>query len=408
MNIQFHIGSNHSESNQSTKRKRSLKKLTIQEKNINSVKTKLERENKLLDYCVDVDPLYLRYKMLNKTYACFPTLFKPSQNGEITMLIPNVQIPFMRIGSKTYVEWYIYLKEMELDWTIAIYGSQYVSYANYIFCMNQRTRWAFKRLHLVWLNKRCERKKIGLDKDILTLEPIQEKNMICFQCCNSRSIYYFGANTLLKSICSNLEMQVAALPKPTVPRNPYTNMPFGYGQLLSIYNKCMEWCCKRSIHFPILFSMYREHKFRIHPLLRLHSLYMDRSAIQNYIKNEDMDNEFFLETVNDFFIKHKHFFVFKNINLTYLKPNFFRKWIEVSPKNHLLKRWKLLIGDYWIFEQTGIYPRENWLSTASILLEMETLYKVSEKYLKKLICRRKKPVQPILASGIPTTVGQDS
>jgi hypothetical protein len=183
-------------------------------------------------------------------------------------------------------------------------------------------------------------------------------------------------------------MQVNAIPIVTLPKNPYTNILFEYGEMLHIYNECLKWCAKKSKAFPIVLSIYRQSIFRIRTVANIHRLYLQQKATAQYLANDDIDGEFFLETLHECITYNRANIVLAMKSIpTYCTIPVFRTWNTKSPNHPLLKQWKSFAADYWFYEQTHVFPRERWSSLESVVNEFHSLVRASAPYMKLMVKR---------------------
>ena len=378
--IRFHIGSFHATPtrrtrNQDRRPKQSFIK-TEEQKKKDNIRAR-EKEMRLLQSFKDVDPFYVRkqFHLMQKPKA-FQFGTRP---GEICMIYPNTErqnILYTQIynsrRTKTLFEWYVQMYE-EMQ-----FGNEYTQIANYLYSRNQMIRWCFKRIVLAWLRKHS--KSIGEEKDIVTGEPIQERDRIQVYCLKSRCLYWFSGSTLLQSICSNLEAQVNSVPYLQSPKNPYTNVVFGYGQMIHIYEACLQWCVTRRKRVPTSLVLYRNSNCKIKQIVQFHHGFLQYHASQKYMANDDVDLEASYEILQDIFETHKDIL---SVNRMVVNIPVFRNWFTKDPKNSLIQNWKMFLSDYWFYQQSGIYPRESWISNVAMLADLKTLLTVSMPYLQK-------------------------
>lgn len=382
---QFNIGSYHRDNIQQSAR-RSRKRISTENKN--------EYMEKLYTRASqDVNPIYFKNLIQSRFYRSRQnTFFYPVGEREIVVLIKN-KYPdnglYSMIHSslsywkRTYFEWYVMMLERNIDLTMAIYGSEYLRIVNHIYSENQTVRWSFKRLLAIWLRRKSFKKQIGYETDLVTQESITADNKIEVLCLKSRCVYCFSGNTLIKSICSNLETQVNGISLVTFPKNPYTNLRFSYGQMFHIYNECLKWCSKKSKPFPLTLAMYRDSMFGIRTFANMHRLYLQRNAAVQYIKNDDVDSTFLLDTINEFLLNNESTIRrITNIDVSfYYNSHSFRKWLMIDTGNSIHKQWRSFISDYWFYTQTDTYPREHWISFESIVYDFQSLIQISKPYL---------------------------
>ena len=251
--------------------------------------------------------------------------------------------------------------------------------ADLIFQKNQAFRFQMRRLLNAWLIKKSTRRLIGADADIITQEPIPEAEQIRVLCLKTRCLYAFSGNCLLKSIISNLDAQSASIPNTKQPQNPFTNIPFGYGQMLEIYNSLLGWCSKHRRRFPSLLTLYYDTNFRNTLLIKTHHQYIQYRATRNYIMEEDSRAIFFFENLHILLESFKP--SLRLADTSTLSLVYFRIWNNNNPTHHLLVQWRRFVMDYWHYEQTSQLIREHWRSEGSIIYDLDVLVLASEKYL---------------------------
>lgn len=98
---------------------------------------------------------------------------------------------------------------------------------------NTRFRRIMKRfLHL--LRCHCIRKQVVGTEDLYTLTPVPDSCAVRVLDFASKKQYIFHTTTILKSIMSSLYYANYGIAQPQAPKNPYTNIPWSYGQKLVI------------------------------------------------------------------------------------------------------------------------------------------------------------------------------
>lgn len=260
-----------------------------------------------------------------------------------------------------------------------LYGPspQFAKAAMEIYAKNQKTRWCFKRLLVKWLFKKAQARI--LDVDLISLETVPKEEQILITCIKSRSIYVFSGSSLLKTVRSSLESQISSISNITAPKNPFTNVPFTYGQLITLTNELGGWCVKKGKAYPAIIALYRESNFSTIAISRLHNNYLQYNATKAFIFNDDVAGIFFLENLEvliDAYEQYLPRFV------RYLDPELFRVWLHEDKDSIMLKNWKQLICDYWHFKQTDHLIRPRWVNEFSIIEDIEILLRASEQKLR--------------------------
>jgi hypothetical protein len=92
--------------------------------------------------------------------------------------------------------------------------------------LNQRIRWAMQRLVHYWRKSRCKQMNT---EDIFTCEvPVKQIDMYDW---SQNTKYIFEAKTVYRDFLSKIYNASGLFVNPKMPRNPYTNSEFTYGQL---------------------------------------------------------------------------------------------------------------------------------------------------------------------------------
>lgn len=262
-----------------------------------------------------------------------------------------------------------------------IMTNEIVKAAQKLFDMNQQWRWAMKNLLRLWLVRKSCKRQIGHDSDIMTMEPIPEAEQCRVVCIQTRSLYVFSGTALLKSMRSNIECQVAAIPDVKTPKNPFTNIRFTFGQLLELYNQLLGWCAKKHHALPASIALFRETEFRPQLMVKLHHNYLQyRAAIASFM-DDDVRGDFFIETLETVIDSYSH--AMNNYSPVLMSTERFEAWFEKDRCHYLMRSWRLIVADYWYYEQTGHLAREHWRSEMCIMQDINVLMKASEPHLRQ-------------------------
>jgi hypothetical protein len=259
--------------------------------------------------------------------------------------------------------------------------NEIVKAAQKLFDMNQQWRWAMKNLLRLWLVRKSLKRQIGHDSDIMTMEPIPEAEQCRVVCIQTRSLYVFSGTALLKSMRSNIECQVVAIPDVKTPKNPFTNIRFTFGQLLELYNQLLGWCAKKHHALPASIALFRETEFRPHLMVKLHHNYLQyRAAIASFM-DDDVRGDFFIETLDT--VIESYSYAMSNYSPILMSTDRFEIWFEKDRRHYLMRSWRLIVADYWYYEQTGHLAREHWRSEMCIIQDINVLMKASEPHLRQ-------------------------
>ena len=367
--------------------------------------------NRLAFYCrtlMNVNPLVARERYIARIYAK-PAPFKlivPTAPLEIRYLYPYRNTV---LNNEWVAHMYIqYFRGKHIDWCMKfadLQGSRIrptstfefkpltpspfvmttdiIKATQWLFEQNQVLRWAMKNLLRLWLLRKALRRSIGADTDMITMEAIPPEEQCRVVCMQTRSVYVFSGNTLLKTMKSNIECQVGGIPETKAPKNPFTNLPFTYGQMLELYNQLMAWCAKRCRPFPTSLSLYRETAFRPLLMLKLHHNYLQYRATIASFMDDDPSGASFLENLDT--VLESYSYAMPNYDDRIMSTPQFAAWIKRDPNHYLIRAWRLIVADYWYYEQTNHLARSHWLSELSIIRDIDILLKASEIHLRGLV-----------------------
>jgi hypothetical protein len=370
-----------------------------------------QQANRVAFYCrtlQNVNPLVARERYIMRVYAKPKpfTLIVPTAPLEILYLYPyrntvlndeyiaHMHIQYFR-GKHT--DWCMKFADMQgnrsnpfpkTQFEFKVPGSNpflmtadIVKEAQRLFEQNQVWRWSMKNLFRLWVLRKALRRRIGEDTDMETLAPIPPEEQCRVVCMQTRSLYVFSGSALLKSMKSNIECQVAGIPEVKAPKNPFTNLPFSYGQMLELYNQLMLWCAKKGRPFPTSMSLYREASFRPYLMVKLHHNYLQYRATVTGFMDDDIRGTVFLENLDT--ILESYSDRMSNYNENIMSTQRFAAWLKKDPTHYLIRTWRRIVADYWYYEQTGHLAREHWRSELSIVHDIDVLLKASEQILRR-------------------------
>lgn len=371
-----------------------------------------QKESYYLRVIVNVNPFYIKNRIVHKVYAK-PEPLKfliKSKPHDIVFLIPDMKttkitnryIATSRIKYHrgNIFDWYIKFADMNTDPKNifpktnfgfelepdqpSLFGMSIgiAKAAQELFQENQVLRWKFKRLAYRWIVSKSRSRQVGADTDLITMEPIPLQEQIRILSTESRTEYVFSGSNLFKSVKSNIECQVGSIAEVKPPKNPYTNVPFSYGQMLEVYHQLAAWCSQKRKPIPTSLCLYRDCNFRPFTLVKLHHNYVSYKAALTYFMEDDTQGDYFVENLEN--LMDTYYTSLRNYNKELLSPHRFKKWFEINRENFLLRQWKRIIADYWYYEQTSHLAREHWRSDISIIHDIDILIKASENILKNI------------------------
>ncbi len=260
-------------------------------------------------------------------------------------LIPQIDVPLKSIS---------FFKE--LSHTIYEY-----------YLIDRRLKWQFRRLLLAWRIHKID-KSTHSSIDPITLFP-PENPFEVYDMASKRK-YIFDSKNLYRTITQYLLTQEYSFPKPIEPKNLFTNTPFTYSQLVSIYMNLKEighcsWVLSslKSCNFNIdkwkLFNNSAITMYAIKENLNRLDTQDGRYQLYNYIKDRAFDCDIPCEDED---------------------LNFFRIGLMRYPNHPLLQSMKANALTYYEMDHFSLHAEE------LILIAFMNLYDkqhVLEEYIRK-------------------------
>lgn len=157
---------------------------------------------------------------------------------------------------------------------------------------NQHMRWLFKRLLLF----RTPLVEAANETDVGAMVPVSEiadYDKISFYDARGRRQYIMHAQTATNIFRMALEHQDHMFPTPHAPRNPYTNSPFGLGQLATIYTQLNL----RYERLPLSLVMFRVSGFDMNRYERHYGAHLRWKAIDGALRDRDLRLEMMCTTL---------------------------------------------------------------------------------------------------------------
>lgn len=162
---------------------------------------------------------------------------------------------------------------------------------------NQIYRWRLKRFLTLWRLRHLRQLN---DVDPITLSPFEQPiTIVSFP---TRGKYVFEASSFIQEIHQKLLRSDGQIPNPVFPRNPLTNQDLTYGQLVSVYNQClqygkMKWTFQGFHHarfsLPLFLNLYRK-SLRVNAvktILNTHDNYEGMDMLLDFIEREHEEHE---------------------------------------------------------------------------------------------------------------------
>lgn len=271
-------------------------------------------------------------------------------------------------------------------WT---HAKEAADYAETFLQKNLRVRWLVRK----WIARVRERiykkRVVGDGIDIATHEPIHSRFCVSVADPKSKATYRFHASTLHKTCLESLWYHTYGFASPCAPKNPYTNLCWSLGQLVTIWEQ-----------MAIIYMKER------HAFLHKHLVSFRRSGydIENFYEENRKDlhlhavHTFFKDTSNADFLD-----TFEEVLLDVLEeldlPKDGRVFHHVSTRsveNRILAVWDDLLATYWIYQNYEEVYHDRHTSFTELCIALRMLYGATLDWIvqkNKYVARRRRAEQ---------------
>ncbi len=208
-----------------------------------------------------------------------------------------------------------------------------------------RLRW-FARKFVARLRERVySRRTVGADCDLYTTEPVPEHARVVVHDRASRSRYVFHVKTAIQNIRSGLCYSNFGIACPQVPKNPYTNTPWSYAQLICIVGQILAHThLSLRINHPQDILQFRLCDHDVSKYFSEHKEALQLKGAQSFfqeIHNRDL-NSIRAELVDDFYESIGH-----DVCSGWRIVQAFA--LERLLSDELNARWDKLLCSFWIY-----------------------------------------------------------
>ena len=233
-----------------------------------------------------------------------------------------------------------------------------------VFFANQHRRWlAWK----VWyrLTQRIWRRRTQCNVDMIDMAAVSDTDAILVTDTAHHMIYRFHRRDLFNTLLSNICMSDEMLPNPRAPRNPWTNAPFTYGQLVGVCQSLLQDYARCGKCPPVLFSAFWAAQFDVRRFASENASLLGQHAITAYFKDISDHNR---ETVADTIIQ---LLSEASVSCT---PVGVRRWLRASPLTEGHRAWMRLACDYTLYMNLHVQVRPHWHGNEMIQRDVRRLH----------------------------------
>jgi len=252
---------------------------------------------------------------------------------------------------RTLSSWYLFVEKWKAtQWFTKAQGDAVKTAIETAVYRNLRIRWLLRK----WIRRYCMRKADARNTDptdLCTTLPIPERALVTVYDMRNRNVYRFHYQTLQTLILNSLLFQQYGIANPLYPKNPYTNLRWSHGQLLSIHQQIGECAAYHSRLPPALLCNFRQTGLCLRSFARHHRVVLHTQAAVNFFKRQyDNDvREIYNETLDDLYDEY----FYKR------RPLMGRnRVLDLICSGTLIKeikdQWDALVVAFWIYENHKI------------------------------------------------------
>ncbi len=223
------------------------------------------------------------------------------------------------------------------------------------------------------VRRRIMLKKGVNEEDLYTTMPIPDRARVRICDYASRRFYDFHVTTIIRTFTSSLFFNNWGIPDPQMPKNPYTNLHWNTGQLISIVQQIVSCLNNLNRIVPSHIAQFRNAQYNIERFYSDNVLALRINSAHEYLKNlnEPDSLDSYIEAMNDLYDSCYEAFT-NQITIRRLVVN--RK-LPVD----LLRRWDKLIVDNWIYIN-HLHLMNPWKTFEDMIDELLELHKLSTQW----------------------------
>jgi hypothetical protein len=208
-----------------------------------------------------------------------------------------------------------------------------------------KLRWVARKFVARLRERVYARRTVGADCDLYTTLPVPAHSQVVVRDRTSRTQYVFHVKTAIENIRTGLMYSNYGIACPQAPKNPYTNKPWSYAQLLTIVSQILAhtYLSLRTKHPQDIFD-FRKCDHDISKYFEQHKEAIQLHGATEFFKeihNSDL-NYIRLELIDDFYETVGH-----DICSGWRTVRAFA--LERLLSDELNKRWNKLLSSSWIY-----------------------------------------------------------
>ena len=262
----------------------------------------------------------------------------------------------------------------------------------YIWNKFDVNRFPMRRLANAWILRKCY-KKMMVIPNYETMEDPSPSNCIEWPDIANRCSYRIHGDTLLKSMKMYLHHSEYGFPEPLWPKNPTTNAPFTYGQMIHIIYELYAWCGRNKKPVPYILTKFQEAGYCLSKLIVKNrpelSLYACRELLTDI--NQPDAIEMWLDMIEEYAT------IYSSTSRDELEEEIPRWITSLSLKGAyhseealgFLKQWSSIIPDLVQYSRFKYFNRSDWTNLAYVNTTVLTLWAKTYHLIRRYIHSKK-------------------
>jgi hypothetical protein len=316
-----------------------------------------------------------------------------------------VTLPFNKF--KKYIDELTYPFE-KLYSSKATYSSNFNTWIEQKCCVDKysynevwhrfaKIRYQMRRLANAFLLKKSMKKMMAIP-NYITMEDPSPSNCIEWPDIQNRCSYRIHGDTLLNSMKMYLHHSEYGFPEPLWPKNPTTNAPFTYGQLIHLIYELYAWCGRNKKAVPYVLTKFQEADYCLSKLIIKNrpelTLYACRELFTEI--NQPDAIEMWLDMVEEYAV------IYSSTSRDELEDEIPRWLTSLSSERayerkqalEYLKKWSSIIPDLVQLSRFKYFNRTEWANTTTVKKIVNVLWAKTYHLIRKFIQSRKTHVIP--------------
>ena len=223
------------------------------------------------------------------------------------------------------------------------------------FFTSQKYRW-YARQWISRVRRKIMDKRIVGEEDFVTLQPIPCASRVTVYDLKCLRRYDFHTTTIYRTLLRSLLSNSYGIPNPHAPKNPFTNVPWSYGQMLTIVSQILQNLgrCHRFPHK--LLRAYRNSEYDIKIFLKIAGLDLKISAAREFFgaTEDPVTREIYEEVIDDLYGEEDYpaswRIIARLVKKRMLSLELMREWDNLVIAFWLYSNYKIFIAPYWSYE----------------------------------------------------------